>query len=53
LEERHDAVAVEQIELVEGEARFLQRPRNVLALAEKEVVDAVDLMSLREELEDW
>jgi len=47
LEERNEAIAIEEIEFVEGEARLLQRTRNVLALAEKEVVDAVNLVAFR------
>src|SRR5207247_3738984 len=44
LEQRHDALAIEQIEFVEVKVRRAGRARDVIALAEEVVVDAVDLV---------
>ena len=49
VEERHDPGAFEQIEFVKMKILVSQRPRHIVTLSEKVIVDAVDLMAAVEE----
>jgi tetratricopeptide (TPR) repeat protein len=49
LKERHQPLAVEQVEFVEVKVRHAGGALDVLALAEEEVVDAMDLVAVAQE----